>query len=135
MPSQCEKEVSEKSSFFVPPSGIPESSAVHEKTEAVQNKGMLMTGGSEALLHRQGILNPIAIKMNFLRMTVMFSINHGAVTAVLNLCVVVLGSVGSYMNGALYVAYAATALCGSGAIVGLLGCRGALIVGTAVYCV
>ena len=116
-------------------SGIPEASAVHEKTEAVQNKGMLMTGGSEALLHRQGILNPIAIKMNFLRMTVMFSINHGAVTAVLNLCVVVLGSVGSYMNGALYVAYAATALCGSGAIVGLLGCRGALIVGTAVYCV
>ena len=133
MPSQCEKEVSEKSSLFL--SGIPEASAVHEKTEAVQNKGMLMTGGSEALLHRQGILNPIAIKMNFLRMTVMFSINHGAVTAVLNLCVVVLGSVGSYMNGALYVAYAATALCGSGAIVGLLGCRGALIVGTAVYCV
>jgi hypothetical protein len=116
--------------------GIPTGGrTLSPTTEALQITGMLMTRGSEALLHRQGILNPIAIKMNFLRMTVMFSINHGAVTAVLNLCVVVLGSVGSYMNGALYVAYAATALCGSGAIVGLLGCRGALIVGTAVYCV
>ena len=82
-----------------------------------------------------GIVSTSAIKFNFIRMSMCFAINHGAVTAVLNLCVVVLGDIGSYMNGALYVAYAFTALCGSSAIVGFLGCRTALITGTAVYCV
>ena len=98
----------------------------------------MLTSPSEAAdtaLLRGGILSPYAIRMNFLRMSALFAINHGAVTAVLNLCVVVLGPLGSYMNGALYVAYATTALCGSSAIVSLLGYRLALIVGTAVYCV
>ena len=88
----------------------------------------------DAALLSSAVLSPRAIKLNFVRMATLFAINHGAVTAVLNLCVVVLGSTGSYMNGALYVAYAATALCGSGAIVDALGYRTALIAGTGIYC-
>mmetsp|Transcript_19057 Transcript_19057/g.48798 ORF Transcript_19057/g.48798 Transcript_19057/m.48798 type:complete len:499 (-) Transcript_19057:309-1805(-) len=92
-------------------------------------RSAMLTGRSD------GIVSASAIKFNFIRMSTCFAINHGAVTAVLNLCVVVLGDIGSYMNGALYVAYAVTALCGSSAIVGFLGYRTALITGTAVYCV
>lgn len=98
---------------------------------------MIGHGMSEGPLLASNVLSsPSAIKFNFIRMSCLFALNHGAVTSVLTLCVVVLGSsIGSYMNGALYVTYATTALCGSSAIVGALGYRRALIVGTAVYCV
>jgi hypothetical protein len=72
---------------------------------------------------------------NFTRMSVCFSLNHGAVTAVLNLAVVLLGAKGSFMNGALYVTYALTALLAAAAITARLGTRGALITGTFTYCI
>lgn len=68
-------------------------------------------------------------------MCILFSINHGCVTAVLNLSVVLLGDKGSFMSGVLYIMYAATALLASTAIVGRLGVRGALCTGCLLYCV
>ena len=53
----------------------------------------------------------------------------------LDLSVVILGEEGSFMSGALYVTYAATALVASSAIIAALGTRGALICGSFVYCV
>ena len=76
-----------------------------------------------------------AIESNFRRMSILFAVNHGCVTSVLNLAVVLLGASGSFMNGALYIMYAATALVAASAIVSRLGSRGAVIVGSAVYCV
>ena len=76
-----------------------------------------------------------AIKWNFARFAVLFSINHGCVTSVLNLAVLMLGDRGSYMSGVLNVMYAATALVAAPAIVSTLGHRGALIAGASLYCV
>ena len=76
-----------------------------------------------------------ALMRNFTRFSLLFAINHGCVTAVLNLSVVILGEEGSFMSGALYVTYAATALVASSAIIAALGTRGALICGSFVYCV
>ena len=83
----------------------------------------------------EGLPTSKAITRNFVWMSTLFSINHGAVTAVLNLSVVLLGKNGSYMSGALYVTYAATALVAASAIVGTLGNRVALICGSSLYCV
>ena len=76
-----------------------------------------------------------AIKLNFVRMAIMFSINHGCVTSVLNLAVLVLGDQGSYMNGSLNVMYAATALVAAPGILGALGHRRAIIAGASMYCI
>lgn len=91
-------------------------------------------GSAEARLLTNFSMGPV-VKRNFTRMALLFSINHGCVTAVLNLSVVLLGDAGAYMNASLYVAYAATALLAAPAIVGYLGQRGALITGLWVYCV
>ena len=75
------------------------------------------------------------LKRNFMKFAIFFSVNHGCVTSVLGISLAILGDEGSYMSGALYLTYAATALVASGAIIAALGTRGALICGTAVYCV
>uniref|UniRef100_A0A7S4BFM2 Uncharacterized protein n=1 Tax=Chrysotila carterae TaxID=13221 RepID=A0A7S4BFM2_CHRCT len=72
---------------------------------------------------------------NFLRMTVAFSVNHGAVAAMLNLSVVLLGDAGSYQSGALYLSYALTALLFSPALLSVLGARSSLLLGASLYCV
>ena len=78
---------------------------------------------------------PEALLKNFTRMSIFFSINHGCVTAVLNLSVVLLGQrAGSFQTGALYVMYAVTALLLSTMIIAALGMRRALITGASVYC-
>jgi hypothetical protein len=51
-----------------------------------------------------------AVESNFRKMSVLFAINHGCVTSVLSLSVVLLGTYGAFMSGALYIMYAATAL-------------------------
>lgn len=80
--------------------------------------------------------SPPALLRNFMYMTLFFSVNHGCVTSVINLSVVLLGQrPGSFSLGALYVMYAATALFASTSIMAWLGSRGSLIVGTFVYCV
>ena len=76
-----------------------------------------------------------AVESNFRKMSVLFAINHGCVTSVLSLSVVLLGTYGAFMSGALYIMYAATALIAASAIVAHLGSRRALILGCAVYCV
>lgn len=58
---------------------------------------------------------------NFVLMCVAFSCNHGAVTSVLGISVTLLGDNGSYMDGALYVMYALTALLFATAPLDLLG--------------
>lgn len=74
--------------------------------------------------------------LNFLLMTVCFSVNHGAVTSVLSLAVPLLGpTAGPYSSGTLYICYAATALFLSTPLLSFLGTRNALITGTALYCV
>jgi len=91
---------------------------------------------NEAMLPRAALpLTPATVYANFLKFSLMFGINHGCVTAVLNLSVQLLGNQGSYMDSALYIAYAATALVASSAILAALGTRGSLITGTFVYCV
>lgn len=76
-----------------------------------------------------------ATEANFKKMSVLFAINHGCVTSVLTLSVLLLKTYGSFMSGALYVMYAATALIAASAIVAYLGSRRALIYGAATYCV
>lgn len=76
-----------------------------------------------------------AIASNFRKMSILFAINHGCVTSVLNLSVVLLGSKGSFMSGALFVTYATTALVAASAIVATLGSRKAIISGSFLYCV
>jgi hypothetical protein len=72
---------------------------------------------------------------NFIKMSVCFSLNHGAVTAMLALAVPLLGkSAGPISTGTLYIAYALTALLLSAPIMGCLGTRKGLIVGCWVYC-
>jgi len=70
---------------------------------------------------------------NFVLMCVAFSCNHGAVTSVLGISVTLLGDNGSYMDGALYVMYALTALLFATAPLDLLGSRLSLIVAAATY--
>jgi len=70
---------------------------------------------------------------NFILMCVAFSCNHGAVTSVLGISVTLLGDNGSYMDGALYVMYALTALLFATAPLDLLGSRLSLIVAAATY--
>ena len=70
---------------------------------------------------------------NFVLMCVTFSCNHGAVTSVLGISVTLLGDNGSYMDGALYVMYALTALLFATAPLDLLGSRLSLIVAAATY--
>ena len=82
-----------------------------------------MPSGSVALLSPSMPKTGRAIWNNFSRMSILFSLNHGAVTAVLNLAVVLLGAKGSFMNGALYVTYALTALLAAAAINARLGTR------------
>lgn len=79
--------------------------------------------------------SPSLVLRNFMRMTLFFSVNHGCVTAVLNLAPVLLGErAGSFQTASLYVTYAATAMLASTAIIAWLGTRRALVLGTAQYC-
>jgi len=70
---------------------------------------------------------------NFLKMAVLFSINHGTVAAVLNISVQLLGDAGSYQSGALYITYALTALMFSSALNEALGPRWSLVVAAGLY--
>merc|ERR1719456_1519657 len=82
------------------------------------------------------MLDDSALFSNFMRMAFMFAINHGCVTAVLNLAVILIGKqAGSYQSGALYVMYTLTALLLSTPILSILGSRKGLIIGSATYCV
>ena len=60
------------------------------------------------------------LKRNFMKFAIFFSVNHGCVTSVLGISLAILGDEGSYMSGALYLTYAATALVASGAIIAAL---------------
>uniref|UniRef100_A0A7S1ZZF6 Major facilitator superfamily (MFS) profile domain-containing protein n=1 Tax=Trieres chinensis TaxID=1514140 RepID=A0A7S1ZZF6_TRICV len=72
---------------------------------------------------------------NFLLASLLFSINHGCVTACLNLATARLGNVGAVQSATLYVSYAASALLGSTAIVKSAGAKNSLAVGMGIYCV
>lgn len=76
-----------------------------------------------------------ALLVNFCKMSFFFSINHGCVTAVLNLAVTLLGKAGSYANATLYIMYAVTALLFSTAIISSTGSRKGLVGGAFLYSV
>lgn len=91
------------------------------------NENMLPSSASASL--------STSLIRNFYKFSLLFAVNHGCVTAVLNLSVLILGNQGSFMSAALYVTYAATALVASSAIIAALGARRALIVASFLYCV
>ena len=68
---------------------------------------------------------------NFWRMTFCFGVNHGCVVTVSGLAYGLLGNTGSYMNGALYLSYALSALLLSTPCVQRFGPRAALVGATA----
>ena len=72
---------------------------------------------------------------NFLLASTLFSVNHGCVTACLNLATARLGDVGAKQSSVLYISYAASALLGSTWIVKRLGGRNGLALGLGIYCV
>lgn len=72
---------------------------------------------------------------NFLLASSLFSVNHGCVTACLNLATARLGDVGAKQSSVLYISYAASALLGSTWIVKRLGGRNGLALGLGIYCV
>mmetsp|Transcript_29277 Transcript_29277/g.85132 ORF Transcript_29277/g.85132 Transcript_29277/m.85132 type:complete len:498 (+) Transcript_29277:242-1735(+) len=72
---------------------------------------------------------------NFLLASSLFSVNHGCVTACLNLATARLGDVGAKQSSVLYLSYAASALLGSTWIVKRIGGRNGLALGLSIYCV
>jgi len=76
-----------------------------------------------------------AFTKNFIRFSVFFALNHGCVSAVLNLSVIILGDAGAYQSGALYITYALTALLAAPALLALFGTRLAIIVASFTYCI
>ena len=72
---------------------------------------------------------------NFLLASSLFSVNHGCVTACLNLATARLGDVGAKQSSVLYISYASSALLGSTWIVKRLGGRNGLALGLGIYCV
>ena len=69
------------------------------------------------------------VKQNYLKMTILFSINHGCTVACLDLANARLGSIGVWQSGALYFAYTLSALCGASYFVKGLGSRNGLVLG------
>ena len=90
-------------------------------------------GSPQPEIHLPWYRRRLSTLHNFVLMCVTFSCNHGAVTSVLGISVTLLGDNGSYMDGALYVMYALTALLFATAPLDLLGSRLSLIVAAATY--
>ena len=87
-------------------------------------------------MERSEHMSPNAVYNSFILMSCCFSINHACVTTVLGLASTELGSrLGGYSSGTLYVCYTLCALLGATWIVGALGQKRALVLGTAAYCV
>lgn len=69
------------------------------------------------------------IKTNFLRMTILFAINHGCTVSCLDLANARLGSIGVWQSGILYASYTLSALCGASYVVTKYGARNSLVLG------
>lgn len=74
-------------------------------------------------------LNTINIKKNFIRMTILFAVNHGCAVSCLDLANARLGSIGVWQSGILYASYTLSALFGASYFVKKLGSRNGLILG------
>ena len=73
---------------------------------------------------------------NFVRFSVAFSLNHAVVVTALSLSATELGlSLGSYGNGALYIAYTLAALLLSTGVVAAWGAKRSVVVSLGLYCV
>jgi MFS family permease len=70
---------------------------------------------------------------NFNLMAFWFSLNHACIVAVLAFAVPLIGDVGSYGSGSLYVAYTFSALCCGPIVVHRLGAKWALVWGWGLY--
>jgi len=77
----------------------------------------------------------MAVMSNFVRMAVCFSVNHGAVVAVLTLANGLLGNNANYENGSLYLTYAFTAMFLATGLIDLMGAKRSLYVAAALYSV
>eukprot|EP00325_Prymnesiales_sp_UTEX-LB-985_P007350 CAMPEP_0174703596 /NCGR_PEP_ID=MMETSP1094-20130205/7485_1 /TAXON_ID=156173 /ORGANISM="Chrysochromulina brevifilum, Strain UTEX LB 985" /LENGTH=485 /DNA_ID=CAMNT_0015901541 /DNA_START=74 /DNA_END=1531 /DNA_ORIENTATION=- len=75
------------------------------------------------------------ILSNFVRMAVCFSINHGAVVAVLSLANGLLGDNANYENASLYLTYAFTAMFFATGLIDVMGAKRSLWVAAALYSV
>ena len=76
-----------------------------------------------------------SIFRGFVYMSVMFSLNHGTVTAVLALASAEFGArLGGASAGTLYVVYTSSALLAAPAAVARLGAKRALVAGLSLYC-
>jgi hypothetical protein len=101
-----------------------------EPDEALSDSGM--TSMSD-----DGRLPPTAsgVLLNFVWMSVCFSLNHGCVTSCLALASAQLGpALGGYSSGILYLFYTMTALLVAPAVVQRLGAKGSLQGGLLLYC-
>ena len=73
--------------------------------------------------------------LNFVLMSVCFSLNHGTVSAVIALSTALLGTgLGSVNLGTLWLMYVITAMVFATAIIGAVGPKGGLLLGTLGYC-
>lgn len=95
--------------------------------------GVSARGGGERLLPTTRF-GEAFVRRNFIRMALLFSLNHGCITSLLNLSYLLLGARGAFQSGVLYVTYALTALVASASIVAHLGSRRALIASSSLYC-
>lgn len=77
----------------------------------------------------------VSAQRNFLLASTLFSLNHGCVTACLNLATARLGNVGAEQSAVLYISYAASALLGSTSVVKNVGAKNSLILGMGIYCI
>jgi MFS family permease len=71
--------------------------------------------------------------INFVAMSILFSLNHGCAVSCLSLATARLGSVGAWQSGLLYLSYTGTALLGATYVVKRLGARNALAAGMGAY--
>lgn len=73
--------------------------------------------------------------LNFAMMSILFSANHGCVSACLGLATARLGATGAWQSGLLFLTYTLSAILGATWIVKKLGARNALWLGMTLYCV
>jgi len=73
--------------------------------------------------------------INFIAMSMLFSINHGCVSSVLAQATASLGNLGSLSTGGLYVCYALTALLIAASLVKRVGSKYSLVLGASMYCI
>ncbi|KAL7525896.1 hypothetical protein ACHAXR_002984 [Thalassiosira sp. AJA248-18] len=75
------------------------------------------------------IASSIKIRRNFLKMSILFAINHGCTVACLGLANARLGSIGVWQSGSLFASYTAAALFGASYFVKQYGSRNGLVLG------